>query len=418
MARLCIITPGQLGSNPRTVKEADALSAAGHDVTVIATRVLDAVEPRDRAVMAAARWRVRRLDFSRPWRRRADRLLQLAAQRLHGWTGIAAFAPFAHSEMSRRLIRAARRTPADLYIAHYPAALPAAALAARQHGARYAFDAEDFHTGDLPDAPAFDPPRRAVAAIERRFLPAAAYVSAASPGIAQAYREEYGIALPETILNVFPRASAPAALAPVEVQLAAPSLYWFSQTIGPDRGLESAIAALALTRTRPQLVLRGMVTPAIAGTLRGIAAAAGVADRLTLLPPDAPGEMERLAARHTLGLAGEIGNTRNRRIALTNKQFTYLLAGLPVLMSDIPAHRAFAKDAPGAVFLYRAGDAASLAASIDALLGDPAALRHARVAAFRLGQERFNWEAEHRKLVALVANALANHADRAADTRR
>ena len=408
MARICIITPGQLGSNPRTVKEADALSAVGHDVTVIATRVLAEVEPRDQAVIAAGRWRVERLDFSTPSRRWADRLLQIAARRLHRWTGAPAFAPVAHHEMTRRLTRAARRTPADLYIAHYTAALPAAALAARRHSVPFAFDAEDFHTGDLPDAAAFEPARRTVAAIERRFLPDTAYVSAASPGIAEAYRETYGIALPATILNVFPRAGAPATLAPLEPQRAAPSLYWFSQTIGPDRGLESAIAALALTRSRPHLFLRGMVTPDMAARLHALAAEAGVADRLTLLPPEAPGEMERFAARHTFGLAGEIGTTRNRRIALTNKQFTYLLAGLPVLMSDIPAHRAFAEEAPGAVFLYRAGDAASLAAAIDGLLGDESALQAARLAAFRLGQECFNWEAEQHKLTALVAKALAS----------
>lgn len=408
MARICIVTPGQLGSNPRAVKEAHALTAAGHDVTVIATRVLDAVEPRDQSVMAMARWRVERLDFSKAWQRRADRVLQIAAGKLHGWTGNAALAPFAHSEMSRRLARAAIRTPADLYIAHYPAALPAAARAARRHGTRFAFDAEDFHPGDLPDEPVFDAARRAVTAIERRFLPDAAYVSAASPGIAEAYRETYGIALPATILNVFARAGAPAALAPLEAHRAAPSLYWFSQTIGPDRGLESAITALALTKSKPHLFLRGMVTPGMADRLGSLATAARVPDRLTLLPPDSPGDMERLAARHTLGLASEIGTTRNRRIALTNKQFTYLLAGLPVLMSDIPAHRAFAEEAPGAVFLYQAGDAASLATAIDSLLGDPEALQRARLAAFDLGQTRFNWESEQQKLVVLVANALAS----------
>ena len=68
--RICIITPGQIGSNPRVVKEADALVAAGHRVTVICTKVADFVEPRDQSIMAHARFSVRRLPFDRPFARR------------------------------------------------------------------------------------------------------------------------------------------------------------------------------------------------------------------------------------------------------------------------------------------------------------------------------------------------------------
>ena len=40
-SRICLITPGQLALNPRLVKEADALSAAGYEVSVICTSYLD-----------------------------------------------------------------------------------------------------------------------------------------------------------------------------------------------------------------------------------------------------------------------------------------------------------------------------------------------------------------------------------------
>ena len=43
---------------------------------------------------------------------------------------------------------AACAVPADLYIAHYVAALPAAGAAAQRHGALLGFDAEDFHSGE------------------------------------------------------------------------------------------------------------------------------------------------------------------------------------------------------------------------------------------------------------------------------
>ena len=80
MARICIVTPGQLGSNPRVAKEADALTAAGHQVHVVAIRQLALVEPRDLGVIAKADWSVERVAFDRPRIWKALRLRQMAAQ--------------------------------------------------------------------------------------------------------------------------------------------------------------------------------------------------------------------------------------------------------------------------------------------------------------------------------------------------
>ena len=54
--------------------------------------------------------------------------------------------------------------------------------------------------------------------------------------------------------------------------------------------------------------------------------------------------MVRLASQYDLGLAAEIGETPNRNISLTNKLFTYLLAGVPILASDIDAHTQLASE--------------------------------------------------------------------------
>jgi glycosyltransferase involved in cell wall biosynthesis len=116
--------------------------------------------------------------------------------------------------------------------------------------------------------------------------------------------------------------------------------------------------------------------------------------------------MVRLAAQYDLGLVAETGFTPNRRIALTNKQFTYLLAGLPTLMSDTPGHAGLAREAEGAAFLFKGEDEHSLAAQIDALLDDPSALAAARERALELGLSVFNWDAEKARLLACVEAAL------------
>ena len=405
MARICIVTPGQLGSNPRVVKEANALVEAGHVVTVICTKVLASVEPRDRAVMATVRFKVHRIAFGQGLGWRIDRLVQIAARRAFALWPSRALAERAISPMTRRLGQAARRESADLYIAHYPPALPAAARAAAHHGARFAFDAEDFHTGDLPDAPEYATEASVIATIERSHLPAAVHVTAASPGIADAYAQAYGIARPSVVLNTFPKVLAPDRPAQ---QGTRPSLYWFSQTLGPGRGLETLIEAVVQSRLKPHVHLRGMPSAGYAEALTTLASDLGIADRLHLLDPIEPDLLERAAAGHAIGYVGELAETRNRQIALTNKLFSYLSSGLAVIASDIPAHRAIAVDLGDAIRLFPTGDAAALAACIDDWLADPARLQAARISAWTLGQSRFSWETDKATLVSRVSESLGS----------
>src|SRR5262245_8821516 len=86
---VCIVTPGHIGSHPRVVKEAAALHDAGHQVTVIAARLLDLVEPLDQAVARRARWRLKRIDLRPALPRRLRRAVQLCARRAHAALGLA-----------------------------------------------------------------------------------------------------------------------------------------------------------------------------------------------------------------------------------------------------------------------------------------------------------------------------------------
>jgi hypothetical protein len=413
MARICLITPGQLATNPRLVKEADALAAHGHDVVVI-TGCFVAWACEADLCFADRPWRlIARLPFGpmAPW---PTRLCQTLGHRLArmlwrcGARGPRLEARAWHP-LSTSLIRRARRIPADLYIAHYPAALPAAALAAKRNRAQYGFDAEDFHLGDPPEDPAYDRQRQLTRQLEGRWLPGAASVTAASPGIAAAYARAYGIAEPITIRNVFSLNEAPAAATPSGSAFPGPTLYWFSQTVGPDRGLECAIQALALSKSRPYLVLRGLPSSGYRTALETLAAQHGVAGHLQWHYPAPPDTMVRLAAQHDLGLVAETGSTPNHRIALANKLFTYALAGIPMLLSDIPAHRQILPEAGEAAKLFAVDDPISLAKTIDHWLAAPASvLAGARAAAYRLGQEHWNWEQEQQILINVVATAIIN----------
>jgi glycosyltransferase involved in cell wall biosynthesis len=404
VARICIVTPGQVGANPRVVKEADALHAAGHTVTVIATRMVEHVEPRDQAVMRRRSWRVHRIDLRSALGWKLLRVGQLGARAAY-LTGLASTPDLAWRAYARPLLKAALDTPADLYMGHYPDALPAVAAAAARCGARYTYDAEDYHPGDWPDEPHYDIDRRLVGAIEARYLPGCTFTTAASPGIAKAYAETYGIATPLAVLNTFPIANAAPGPTPAGSIQPGPSLYWYSQTIGPDRGLECAVRTIALARTQPHLYLRGVPSAGYAEQLLQLGQSLGMRDRIHLLPPEEPDRMEELAAPYDLGLCAETGHTPSRRLCLTNKLFSFLLAGLPPLLSDTAAQSCFAAEAGLSDLVYRRGEPAELAGLIDRLLGDPARLAATRARAWRLGQERYNWERESSHLVEAVGRA-------------
>ena len=209
-------------------------------------------------------------------------------------------------------------------------------------------------------------------------MPQCLYVTAASPLIADSYAETYGIKRPHVILNTFPLAQAPAGHTPKGGAEPGPSIYWFSQTIGGNRGIECAIRAIGRAASQPHLYLRGALAEGFRNKAIEIAAAGGTAGHVHFLDPAPPVEMERLASHYDLGLASETGESISRQVCLTNKLFSFLLAGVPPLMSATTAQMAFAKEAGLDDLIYPIDDDVALASIIDQLLLNPVHLAGAR----------------------------------------
>jgi glycosyltransferase involved in cell wall biosynthesis len=408
-ATVCLVTSGNLGSNPRAVKEADALHSAGARVHVVWLDGTDlaAVQERNEAVISSAAWthtRVIEHGLTRRIFRKVLTRLGKAAYRLDNRSMAAV--QLAYNPAIGRLSRAAAAVPADLYIAHNLAALPAAALAAQRHGAKLGFDAEDFHQGEFPHSAATGLRQNLTMALEQHYLPLCHHLTAASPGIARAYAKACKVREPEVILNVFPKRDAPPHPKDRDPATSAPSLYWFSQTIGPDRGLEIVVQAIAHSTSRPTLFLRGSLVAGYREALQAQADQLEVGDRIQFLAPALAADMVQLAAKFDIGLATEPGHTQNNQIALSNKLFTYLLAGVPVLASATTAQAEISSQMPGAVWLHAPGDALALSRQIDALCQSPNRLAQARIDAWQLGQSRFNWDVEGKRLLAVIDRCL------------
>ena len=336
MARICLLAPGQPSVDPRLVKEADVLHEVGHEVQVLCSHMIPWADVADRELLQTRSWTCTYVggdfnDKSTEYSR--TRLRHGLARRLPlAWPLSDRLRRYAVCRVLPELVSAAKRAKADLYIAHYTGALVAAGDAAHANRALFGFDAEDFETGSYPFAAGPSPMDRLVERFEREYLPRCSYVTAASPGIAEAYNAKYGIPLPTTILNVFPLSERPSELRamPPDGPL---RLYWFSQTVGLGRGLEDVIQAMGqLKGCEIELHVRGRWAPGHDRLLFDLSASSGVHSKQVVVhAPGVPDQMARMAAECDVGLALEQPVSQNRQICLTNKIFTYLLAGNAVI---------------------------------------------------------------------------------------
>jgi glycosyltransferase involved in cell wall biosynthesis len=303
------------------------------------------------------------------------------------------------------LTAAAREIRADLYIAHNLGALPAAVAAAEENRAQVGFDAEDFHSGTGRE----DAYQTAIIAkVEKDFLTQCKYITAASPGIAQAYAAKYAITTPVTLLNVFPLADQPSVLRSSQADRPL-TLYWFSQTIGATRGLEDVVRAMGhLKDLKIDLHLRGAWQNHYRSRLFDLASSVGVTpEHIVSHGPDSADEMTRLAARFDIGLALEPGHNINNDLCISNKIFTYLLAGCGVIATATSGQRSIVEQIGAAGFLYEPGDSESLAKGLRTWYDDRSALMAARREAWEWGTRKFNWDLEKKKFLTVVESTLA-----------
>jgi len=411
MARICLLAPGQPSVDPRLVKEADALHEVGHEVQVLCSHMIPWADAADRELLQTRSWTCTYVggDFNgrsaEYWR---TRLRHALARRLPlAWPLSGRLRRYAVCRVLPELAGAAMRARADLYIAHYTGALVAAADAARANRALFGFDAEDFETGSYPLAAGPSPMDRLVERFERQYLPRCSYVTAASPGIAEAYNARYGIPLPTTILNVFPLAERPRELRamPPDGPL---RLYWFSQTIGLGRGLEDVIQAMGqLKGCNIELHVRGRWAPGHDTLLFELAASSGVRPRQVVVhEPGVPDQMARMAAECDVGLAVEQPVSQNRQICLTNKIFTYLLAGNAVIATATRGQQLIMETIGDAGFCYEPGDVNALARGLRLWYENRNILQQARQKSWDWGTRRFNWDLEKKKLVQQIEAVL------------
>jgi glycosyltransferase involved in cell wall biosynthesis len=292
----------------------------------------------------------------------------------------------------------ARRIKADLYVAHNLGALPVAANAAAKHKSQYAFDAEDFHRGQVEEKT--EGHERTVK-LENAFLPKASYITAASPLIAEMYAVLYKKDI--TVLNnVFPRLYQPDFK---ELPFDKLRLIWFSQTIGVNRGLQDVLKAVnEIHEKKIHITLIGLYSKEIERELRQ--QLTNRQHSLQFVEPVHEIDLLELCSQHHIGLALERREPFNRDICLTNKIFSYLIAGSAIIASDTKAQKQFFEQHAGVGYIYEVNNCKVLTKILLDLIDDPVSLTKARKEAYQLAKQKLNWDCEKEKLLPLIEEAL------------
>jgi len=261
------------------------------------------------------------------------------------------------------------------------------------------------------------------AALERRFIGGAHAVVTVSPPLAQALRDRYHLGqVPDVVLNVPPLGARDAGARSVReaagVSGGVPLLV-YSGGVQAARGVETAVEALPhLPEAHLAVVAVPSVHTAPVAAVRARAEALGVADRLHVLPPVPPDQVSAFLAGADVGLI-PLRHYGSHEMALANKLFEYLHAGVPMVVSDCKAQAEFVAE-HGVGEVHRAGDGADLAAAVRRVLDDRP--RYAASLARPDLLARYTWHTQadvlravHRRLLAAVRPDAALAADPPAD---
>lgn len=409
MARIAIYIGRHLCTAPRPCKEADALAAAGHDVIVSGLWSDQRLVARDRLLLDGRAWQFESFADCQPdsarrrWRWRWIRARQRLARELFIRAGRVTADVFGYG--TARLLAHAQRTAADLTLFHSEGGLWAAQRLHRR-GRRVGVDFEDWFSRDLPPATRARRPLGVLADLEAFALRSGPYVLATSHAMAKALAAAYAAPEPAVIYNTFPIAGVPAS--PVIRTGAGArdvSLHWFSQTLGPDRGLETLFAALPHLPENWRLRLRADDPDRYAAKLLALLPAS-LRERVQFNPTVPNAELPARIAEHDIGLALDVSSIPSRNLTVTNKFFQYLQAGLAIVASDTAGHAEVLGEACEAGELFIAGDAVSLAKALTRFCTDRERLATAKHAARRAAETIFAHERQAPLYAELAARAL------------
>ena len=402
MKKIALITTTQPAANPRLVKEADTFAAQGYDVTVLYCFVAYWAQEKDKFILKNALWKFKQLGGSS----KSTSSYFFSAMKFSFYKFINKtfagnlFAEQAHARCYSLLLREAIKLNADWYIGHNPGAMAVAANASNGRGAKAGFDFEDYHRGEYLD-PNTNEFKRQIW-LENKYLNCFSYLSAASSLIKEKIKYDYpALNIPFIkVLNCFSLKDQPR-FNTQNVEDKNLKLFWFSQHIGKDRGLQIVCQALvSLNNPNINLTLGGNCTQEIKIYFKSLMG--NLQSSIKFIGLISPDKLAIFSSKFDIGLAVEPGFSENNNLALSNKIFTYLLAGNAIIFSETVMQKEFNKNSKSGQS-FPINDIETLKKKILFFM-DKVELFKQKKHNYLLAQNKFNWENESEELLRIISN--------------
>ena len=407
---VALVTSAQPSANPRLVKEALTLFNTGFETTVIWCPISPWADSLDQKLFndfpgihwIKAGYHYKNEQFGYWY----SRLRQKIWQGIYKMIGNHFDAAIKSSVLfSQELKTAALKCKADLYIGHNLGALPSIVKASKKYKAKSLFDFEDFHRGEAVVGAL---QTKMVKEIESRYIPIVDCITTASSAITEAYQAIFPKKKITTINNCFPLSYAVECLPKLTDKPL--KLFWFSQHVGKQRGLQTVIKAMSnFSPDEIMLTLLGKANNEVKEYFYALMDEVGLnKSQVVFLDPVQESEIVQIAAAHHIGLAAEYVHIANRDLCLTNKLFMYMLSGNALLASDTSAQKSFLAHNQGIGSIYVQEDAFDLSHILKNYIDNPELLDNHRKKALDLGKTKYNWDIEKCHFIKNVVKLLAS----------
>lgn len=398
--KILIATASHLSSCPRLIKEAQLLTKQGYKITVVYLESIPRISILDQSIQNNnPEW-----DFvSIKWGNTIDNIISKLTYRIFKFFKLQSV--YIQST-SRVLINTILNIKADLYIAHHPSVLVAVALAANLHKAKYSYDIEDAFPY-VDDGRFIDNPDNTILEIEKKYIPGTVFTTSASPLYSDLYLKNYHLkSRPLDLLNVFD-------INTNEIKyidrkdLKKVSLYWYSQTVGLNRGLQDLFTAVnELPINSFELHIRGNCEISVRDNLMSFIKVKEHIPNVFFHDSVSIEELEERNKEHDIGFAIEVNSSLNKDMCISNKIFDYLRSGLMLVATNTRGHQFVINDLQNEAIAYAPGDTATLSKELKKLIENSERIKSAKIKSLQIAQEKYNWTKQSNEFVSKVAQVL------------
>jgi glycosyltransferase involved in cell wall biosynthesis len=295
------------------------------------------------------------------------------------------------------VLKEAIRQKADIYHAHDFDTLTPAYLAARVNGAKLVYDSHELWLENDRLAPYLPLQKPALWFLEKALARRADLTITVSDPIADELAIRYGIERPVVLVNCLPytEVQPSAEIKDSMREFSDKKIAIFIGALTRNRGLEQLIeSAQYLREAMVVIVGDGLLRRSLEEKVKEMQ----LEDRVRFVGWIPQRELMAYVASADVGVEPTQSTCLSFRYALGNKTFEYLMAGLPIAVSDQP-HRRRIVERYGVGEVFDEKDPRSIAQAIDGIVSDEERHREMRRRARLAAREEFNWEVQAKKLV-------------------